>query len=79
MIEYKGLYNYGLVIDYNKECIEGKGLAIFLHCQGDKHGATRWLYRNSRKQNESNIKKDSGRNKDMYLSKTRQSLKQYCN
>ncbi len=36
LIEYKGLYNYGLAIDYNKECIKGKGSAIFLHCQGDR-------------------------------------------
>lgn len=25
-------YNYGLVLDYNSECIPGKGSAIFLHC-----------------------------------------------
>lgn len=25
-------YNYGLVLDYNRECVPGAGSAIFLHC-----------------------------------------------
>jgi L,D-peptidoglycan transpeptidase YkuD (ErfK/YbiS/YcfS/YnhG family) len=25
-------YNYGLVLDYNPDCVPGKGSAIFLHC-----------------------------------------------
>lgn len=25
-------YNYGLVLDYNKECVPGAGSAIFIHC-----------------------------------------------
>lgn len=25
-------YNYGLVLDYNKDCIPGAGSAIFMHC-----------------------------------------------
>lgn len=25
-------YNYGLALDYNRECVPGKGSAIFLHC-----------------------------------------------
>lgn len=25
-------YDYGLALDYNKECVPGKGSAIFLHC-----------------------------------------------
>ncbi|ORT99162.1 hypothetical protein D081_2132 [Anaerovibrio sp. JC8] len=28
-------FNYGLFIDYNKECIRGRGSYIFLHCTGD--------------------------------------------
>ena len=27
-------FNYGLFIDYNKECIPGKGAGIFMHCTG---------------------------------------------
>lgn len=25
-------YNYGLVLNYNEDCVPGKGSAIFLHC-----------------------------------------------
>lgn len=27
-------YNYGLITDYNKECVYGLGGAIFIHCKG---------------------------------------------
>ena len=27
-------FNYGLFIDYSKECIPGKGAGIFMHCTG---------------------------------------------
>ncbi|MCI6870097.1 MAG: hypothetical protein MR853_05140 [Selenomonadales bacterium] len=27
-------FNYGLFLDYNKECIPGKGSYIFMHCDG---------------------------------------------
>ena len=36
LIDYKGVYNYGLFIDYNAEGIAGKGSAIFLHCTSTK-------------------------------------------
>lgn len=36
MIEYSPEYDYGLFLDYNKECIPGKGSAIFFHCTGAK-------------------------------------------
>ena len=29
-------FNYSLFLDYNKECIPGKGSYIFLHCKGEK-------------------------------------------
>lgn len=29
-------YNYGIVLDYNKDCIYPKGSAIFIHCNGSK-------------------------------------------
>lgn len=32
MMEHLPSYHYGLVLDYNKECIPGKGSAVFLHC-----------------------------------------------
>lgn len=28
-------YNYGLVLDYNQECVPGAGSGIFLHCEED--------------------------------------------
>lgn len=34
LIDYPGVYNYCVAVDYNPECIVGKGSAIFLHCQG---------------------------------------------
>lgn len=30
-------FNYGLFLDYNKECIIGKGSYIFMHCTGSNH------------------------------------------
>lgn len=35
LIRYVPQYNYALFIDYNKDCIYGKGSAIFLHCTGN--------------------------------------------
>ena len=32
LVDYGPQYHYGMVLDYNKECIYGKGTAIFLHC-----------------------------------------------
>lgn len=32
LMEYKGNYDYGLFLDYNKKCKKGKGFAIFMHC-----------------------------------------------
>ena len=32
MIEYTPAYNYGFFFDYNKECVFGKGSALFFHC-----------------------------------------------
>lgn len=34
MTEYSPQYNYGLVIDYNPECVQGEGSNIFMHCKG---------------------------------------------
>lgn len=34
LIDYGDVYNYCVAIDYNPECIVGKGGAIFLHCSG---------------------------------------------
>lgn len=31
-INYKGYYDYGLFLDFNKKCKKGKGSAIFMHC-----------------------------------------------
>jgi len=36
MIDYSPQYNYGLFPDCNKECVYGKGSAIFVHCIGPK-------------------------------------------
>ena len=36
MIEYTPEYNYGFFFDYNKECVDGKGSALFFHCTGPK-------------------------------------------
>ena len=35
LIRYVPQYNYALFIDYNKDCVYGKGSAIFLHCRGN--------------------------------------------
>ena len=32
----KGYYDYAIVLDYNHDCVPGKGSAIFLHCSGSK-------------------------------------------
>lgn len=34
LIDYNPQYNYALALDFNKECIYGKGSAIFFHCAG---------------------------------------------
>ena len=34
IIDYSPEYNYGIFIDYNKECTPGLGSGIFLHCTG---------------------------------------------
>ncbi len=34
LIDYAPMYNYALFIDYNKDCVYGKGSGIFLHCYG---------------------------------------------
>lgn len=34
LIDYKGLYNYCMFIDYNAAGVAGKGSCIFLHCTG---------------------------------------------
>ena len=36
LINYKGVYNYCMFIDYNKIGAPGKGSCIFLHCTGNK-------------------------------------------
>lgn len=35
LIDYKGVYDYAMPLDYNLQCIIGKGSAIFLHCKGN--------------------------------------------
>lgn len=32
----RGYYDYAVVLNYNPDCVPGKGSAIFLHCTGDK-------------------------------------------
>ena len=39
MLDYVPAYNYGLVIDYNRECLPFLGSNIFIHCFG-KHKYT---------------------------------------
>lgn len=34
LINYKGVYNYCMFIDYNAQGVAGKGSCIFLHCKG---------------------------------------------
>ncbi|MDO4355086.1 MAG: L,D-transpeptidase family protein [Clostridia bacterium] len=36
----KGYYDYGIVINYNADCVPGKGSAIFLHCSGSKESTS---------------------------------------
>lgn len=36
LIDYKGVYNYCMFIDYNASGEAGKGSCIFLHCKGSK-------------------------------------------
>lgn len=35
LIDYAPSYNYGMFLDYNKECVYPNGSAIFLHCSGN--------------------------------------------
>ncbi|MCQ2289289.1 MAG: N-acetylmuramoyl-L-alanine amidase [Muribaculaceae bacterium] len=35
MIKFDPDYNYGFFFDYNKECKQGKGAAVFFHCTSD--------------------------------------------
>ena len=35
LIDYKGVYDYGLFTDFNSSCTYGKGSAIFMHCIGN--------------------------------------------
>lgn len=35
MTAYPGLYDYGLATSFNKDCIPGRGSAIFMHCIED--------------------------------------------
>ncbi len=37
LIDYKGVYNYCMFIDYNASGESGKGSCIFLHCKGSKN------------------------------------------
>lgn len=37
LADYAGLYDYGLFLDYNRECKPGRGSAIFMHCIGEKN------------------------------------------
>lgn len=39
MISQAPYYNYGLALNYNPDCVPGKGSAIFLHCTGTKKDA----------------------------------------
>lgn len=39
MMSQAPYYNYGLALNYNPECVAGKGSAIFLHCTGTKKDA----------------------------------------
>ena len=34
LIDYPGVYNYCMFIDYNRDAVPGKGCCIFLHCTG---------------------------------------------
>lgn len=36
MVEYVPQYNYGIFLDYNKECVYPDGSAIFMHCKGER-------------------------------------------
>lgn len=35
MTAYPGLYDYGLATSFNKDCVPGRGSAIFMHCTED--------------------------------------------
>lgn len=37
LIDFKPSYNYCMFIDYNADCVYGKGSAIFVHCYGSKN------------------------------------------
>lgn len=36
MFKYSPEYNYGIATDYNSDCIQNAGSAIFVHCKGAK-------------------------------------------
>ncbi len=36
LIDYAPNYNYGMFLDFNKDCVVGAGAAIFLHCMGSR-------------------------------------------
>lgn len=36
MFKYTPEYNYGFATDFNEECVQGGGSAIFVHCKGAK-------------------------------------------
>jgi len=36
MAEYTPQYNYGLITDFNKECVYPLGSNIFIHCRGER-------------------------------------------
>lgn len=40
LCEYGALYHYVLALNYNQECVEGAGSAIFLHCSLEKTKST---------------------------------------
>lgn len=39
LIQYKGVYNYSIFIEYNKKGVPKKGSAIFLHCSSGRSTA----------------------------------------
>lgn len=36
LIDFAPNYNYGMFLDFNKDCVVGAGAAIFLHCMGSR-------------------------------------------
>ena len=37
LCEYTEEYKYAMIVNYNEECIPGKGSAIFLHCSSKEY------------------------------------------